>query len=212
MKNGDKASAVVLGLNVAFLALAVCFGLDLWGHPRKLYPIPPVDPQFTEPSTIRKSYAELIRSKADLSDFDCYACHDRKKPPTLRFDTNQNLVIPSEHSDVVMGHGRHNRNNNCFNCHDEQNLELLQTRDGHQVKLADSPPLCGSCHGPTYRDWEAGAHGRTGGYWNRPAGEAKRQICVDCHNPHQPKIPPRQPAPAPHPLRPLPQVSAANGH
>ena len=55
-----------------------------------------------------------------------------------------------------MGHGTHNRNNNCFNCHDEQNLELLQTRDGRQIKLAESPLLCGSCHGPTYRDWEAG--------------------------------------------------------
>ena len=65
-----------------------------------------------------------------------------------------------------MKHGTHDRNNNCFNCHDEQNLELLQTRDGRQIKLAESPPLCGSCHGPTYRDWEGGAHGRTGGYWD----------------------------------------------
>ncbi len=202
MKNGDKTSAVLLGLTLAFVALAVAFSLNLWGHPAKPYPIPLVDAQFTEPSTIRKSYAELIRAKADLSDFDCYACHDRKKPPTLRFDTNQVIIVPSEHSDVVMGHGRHNRNNNCFNCHDEQNLELLQTRDGHQVKLAESPALCGSCHGPTYRDWEAGAHGRTGGFWNRPAGPIKRQICVDCHNPHSPKIPGRQPAPPPHPLRP----------
>ncbi len=213
MNNGDKTSAVLLGLTVAFAGLAIAFALNLWGHPPKPYPIPLVDPQFTETSTIRKSYAELIRAKADLSDFDCYACHDRKKPPTLRFDTNQVIIVPTEHADVVMAHGRHNRNNNCFNCHDEQNLELLQTRDGREVKLAESPALCGSCHGPTYRDWEAGAHGRTGGFWNKAAGPIKRQICVDCHNPHAPKIPGRKPAPPPHPLRPVViQASADHSH
>ena len=130
----------------------------------------------------------------------------------LRFDAQHNLIVPKEHSDIVMGHGTHDRNNNCFNCHDEQNLELLQTRDGRQIKLAESPPLCGSCHGPTYRDWEAGAHGRTGGYWDRTAGPMKRQICVDCHNPHRPKIPPRKPAPGPHLLHPVAAVAAEASH
>ena len=83
----------------------------------------------------------------------------------------------------------HNRNNNCFNCHDEQNLELFQTRDGRELSFGDSTPLCGSCHGPTYRDWEAGAHGRTSGLWNRDPAGFKRQNCVSCHNPHSPKVP-----------------------
>lgn len=120
--------------------------------------------------------------------------------------------MPKEHSDIVMAHGRHNRNNNCFNCHDEQNLVLFQTRDGRQLKFQDSPSLCGSCHGPTYRDWEAGAHGRTGGYWKLDAGAPKRQICVDCHNPHSPKIPPRTPLPGPHPLRPAGMTAAVAQH
>jgi uncharacterized CHY-type Zn-finger protein len=111
-----------------------------------------------------------------------------------------------------MGHGTHNRNNNCFNCHDEQNLELLQARDGRQIKLVESPLLCGSCHGPTYRDWEAGAHGRIGGYWDRSLGPMKRQICVDCHNPHRPKIPPCKPAPGPHLLHPVASVAAKASH
>lgn len=196
-----NASTVLLGLTLVFAVLAVSFLLNLWGHPPPLAPVPLADLQFTVPSTIRQSYAALIREKADLSDFDCYGCHDKKSPPVLRYDTNLNLIIPSEHSTIVMSHGRHNRNNNCYNCHDEQNLELLQTRDGHEVKLAESAALCGSCHGPTYRDWEAGAHGRTMGYWSKALGQSQRQICVDCHNPHQPKIPPRTPAPAPYPLR-----------
>jgi len=116
------------------------------------------------------------------------------------------VIVPKEHDDIVMAHGRHNRNNNCFNCHDETNLELLQTRDGRHLKIVESPALCGSCHGPTYRDWEAGVHGRTSGYWKRAPGETDkmdRKVCTSCHNPHSPPFPSRPPAPGPHPLHPL---------
>jgi hypothetical protein len=211
--NGNGRTGIVLVLlAAAFFALALKFAARDGAGSAMPARIPLVDTQFLDTATIRKSYAELVRGKADLSDFDCYACHEKGKPPVLRFDAQHNIVVPKEHEDVVMGHGTHNRNNNCFNCHDEQNLELLQTRDGRQVKLAESPSLCGSCHGPTYRDWEAGAHGRTGGYWNRAAGPMNRQICVDCHNPHRPKIPPRKPAPGPHLLHPLTTDAADASH
>ena len=207
MKIEFRASATLMILAITFGALAVSFSFDHWGRPRRRKPIPLVDTEFLNTATIRQSYAELIRLGEDLSDFDCYACHERGKPPPIRYDPDHNIIIPKEHSDIVMGHGRHNRNNNCFNCHNEQNLELLQTRDGHELKLAESVPLCGSCHGPTYRDWEAGVHGRTGGFWDTKAGELKRQICVDCHNPHNPKIPARKPAPGPHLLHPVAEVA-----
>ena len=190
-----------MGLSVVFATLAAGFFLNPQGQPSLLYPIPLVGTNVLDTATVRRSYADMVRAGEDLSDFDCYACHERGKSPTLRYDTNQNLVVPKEHSDIVMGHGSHGRNNNCFNCHNETNLELLQTRDGHEVKFADSPVLCGSCHGPTYRDWEAGAHGRTSGYWNRGLGAAQRKACVNCHNPHSPRFPSRPPAPGPHPLR-----------
>ena len=198
MNGRDKTLVVLRVLIVCFIGLAVAFLANLWGQPRGLPPIPPVDPSVIDTATVRESYADLIRNKADLSDFDCYTCHEKGKPPPLRFDTNQVIIIPKEHSDVVMGHGRHNRNNNCFNCHDETNLELFQTRDGRELKLSESTPLCGSCHGPTYRDWEAGAHGRISGYWNRELGAFTRKDCVNCHNPHSPRFPPRKPAPGPH--------------
>lgn len=206
MTNPPKTGVVLLAIGVVFLVLALAFAKHPGSGPA-LSAIPLVDPALIQPTTIRTSYVQLIRAKADLSDFDCYGCHEKAKPPVLRFDTNLNLIIPDEHKDIVMAHGSHNRNNNCFNCHDEHNLTLLQTRDGHEVKLEESPPLCGSCHGPTYRDWEAGVHGRTGGYWARDKGEFRRQICVDCHNPHHPKIPSRQPLPGPHPLHPTPPPS-----
>jgi hypothetical protein len=201
MKSQNNTSTALRSLIVLFTLLSAAFLLNLRGHPARLAPIRLVDPSFTSNATVRVSYAELIRDKADLSDFDCYACHERNKPPPLRFDEQHNLIIPKEHSNLVMGHGTHNRNNLCFNCHDDTNLELFQTRDGRQLKLSESTPLCGSCHGPTYRDWEAGAHGRTSGHWKREMGPITRVDCVSCHNPHAPKFPGRQPAPGPHPLR-----------
>ena len=82
----------------------------------------------------------------------------------------------------------------------EQNLLTLQVRDGREVGFDNIPQLCGSCHGPNLRDWEAGAHGRTSGYWNHSLGAADRLSCANCHNPHAPRIPTREPAPPPHSL------------
>jgi len=31
----------------------------------------------------------------------------------LRYDANHKLIVPQEHSDIVMGHGEQGRNNNC---------------------------------------------------------------------------------------------------
>jgi hypothetical protein len=199
--NDAKTTKVLLLLSAAFVVLALAFLGNLWGRTSALPPIPLVDTNFLSTATVRQAYPDLVKAGEDLSDFDCYACHEKGKPPPLRFDTNQNLIIPKEHSDIVMHHGSHERNNNCFNCHNENNLTQLQTRDGHEVMFTNSQLLCGSCHGPTLRDWEAGVHGRTSGFWDRALGPADRKLCVNCHNPHAPKFPGRKPAPGPHPLR-----------
>jgi formate-dependent nitrite reductase cytochrome c552 subunit len=201
MNDAAKKQLVLAGLSVGCLALAGAFLLDLWGRPVSLKPIPPLDPIFTNTATVRVSGAELVRTGGDASGLDCYTCHDKEKRLVLHLDAQQNIILPDEHKDLTMGHGRHNRNNHCFNCHDETNLELLQTRDGRPLKLLESSALCGSCHGPTFRDWEAGAHGRISGSWSRTAGQFQRQDCVSCHDPHAPKFPPQKPAPRPHPLR-----------
>jgi hypothetical protein len=201
MNENSKTRAVLILLAISFCALTLAFLRNLWGHPPMLPPIALVSVEFTNTATVRRSYAERVRAKDDVSEFDCYGCHEPKKPPVLRFDTNHNIVLPKEHEDLVMGHGRHNRNNNCFNCHNETNLVVLQTRDGRELKLSEPTALCGSCHGPTYRDWELGIHGRTSGYWDRQLGPADRKSCVSCHNPHSPAFPSRPPAPGPHHLR-----------
>ena len=200
--NTTRPSSLVLKLlSLVFVLLSAAFYFELWGRTPTLPPIPPVDPAFTNTTTVRVSGAELVRTGGDASGLDCYACHDRKKQVVLKFDAEKRIILAEEHNDLVMAHGTHNRNNNCFNCHDEVNLELLQTRDGRELKLLESTPLCGSCHGPTYRDWEAGVHGRTSGFWDPKSGALTRQACVSCHDPHSPKFPPQKPAPGPHSLR-----------
>jgi len=205
----SNKQATLLFLAMAFALLTLAFLGNLWGKLPATVAIPLVDTNFLETATVRRSYADLIKAGEDLSDFDCYACHEKDKPPPLRFDENQKLIIPKEHSNIEMHHGSHERNNNCFNCHNETNLEALQTRDKRELKMSDSTPLCGSCHGPTYRDWEAGVHGRTGGYWERSLGATDRANCVNCHNPHSPKFPSRPPAPGPYPLHSVTRRTAA---
>jgi len=191
------------GLTLLFLALAAMFAKNLWGHVETRKEIPLVDKKFLETTPWRKTYVDFVKSKDKdaLEDYDCYTCHEKNKPPTIRFDAKNKIIIPKEHSNIVMGHGSHDRNDLCFNCHNEQNLLTLQSRDGRELKFDNIPQLCGSCHGPTYRDWEAGAHGRTSGFWDRSQGPGERLVCANCHNPHAPRIPTREPAPGPHSLR-----------
>ena len=337
MTTNAKTGITVAVLCAAFSALALAFLSDSGGKRQARAPIALVDTNFLDKSTTRKSYADLVRAKADLSDFDCYICHEKKTPPPLRLDTNQNIIVAPEHvgpttfaaddissnnwagiieqfrehtnpvstllwqslsnseqlllkdykpsepsakqtqdavlavlnkliggpciyeagrfkgillgaetvvylqhiptganlahlnrllledaypielsrdrsGDIVMGHGQHGRNNNCFNCHNETNLVLLQPRDGRELTFAESTKLCGSCHGPTLRDWDAGAHGRTSGYWDETrVKDRQRKDCVNCHNPHSPRFPSRQPAPGPHPLKELTATAAPPG-
>ena len=200
MKNGGRTSLVLGALAVIFTGIFAAFLADLPGRPAPRPLIPLVDKSFLSTATVRISYSDLVKAKEDLSDFDCYGCHQKSKPPVLTFDENQKLIVPKAHKDIVMGHGSHGRNNNCFNCHNENNLLVLQPRDGRDLKFSESTLLCGSCHGPTFRDWENGVHGRTSGYWNRDLGAIDRKDCVNCHDPHSPKFPSRAPAPGPHSL------------
>ncbi len=197
---GGKSDLVLAVLGVAFLTMAGLLVANLWGRTPARPNIPLVEVKFLATTPWRQSYAALVAAKEDMSDYDCYGCHEKDKPPPIRYDENHKILIPKEHSDIVMGHGSHDRNNLCYNCHNEQNLLTFQVRDGRELKFDNSPPLCGSCHGPTYRDWEAGAHGRISGYWDARAGAAQRLACVSCHNPHAPRIPTREPAPGPHSL------------
>src|SRR3954468_2518392 len=125
-KRAARTRRLLAGLAGGFLGLAALFVANLWGHPPPRQDIPPVDASFLETTPWRRTYADLKAAKEDLSDYDCYGCHEKNKPPPIRFDANQKIVIPKEHENIVMGHGSHDRNNLCYNCHNEQNLVTLQ--------------------------------------------------------------------------------------
>jgi hypothetical protein len=104
----------------------------------------------------------------------------------------------SQHRHIGLDHGT---NDACLNCHDNDDRGRLALRDGETVAFADSPQLCAQCHGTTHRDWEAGIHGRTNGYWDAERGASERQVCVACHDPHHPAFPQLEPLPGPNTLR-----------
>lgn len=41
--------------------------------------------------------------------------------------------------------------------------------------------MCAKCHGPRYREWQQGAHGRSNGYWDNTRGESRRLGRTECH-------------------------------
>jgi len=100
MNSANKKSAVLIGLSASFSVLAVTFLLNLEGQP----------PHLDFHSSCRHELPRYLdrapvlcgpgSGEEDLSDFDCYVCHEQGKPPTLRYDSEQNLIIPKEHSDM----------------------------------------------------------------------------------------------------------------
>src|SRR5579862_5001903 len=114
-----RTRSVLALLSAAFLALALLFLMDPWRHPAKSAPIPLVESNFISTATARLSAADLVRTGGDTSGLDCYTCHEKNKSLKLKLNAEGDVIVPKEHDDIVMAHGRHHRNNNCFNCHDE---------------------------------------------------------------------------------------------
>ncbi len=132
-----------------------------------------------------------------IAGFDrtCMDCH-RTFPP--RDDPPVKLL---QHQDIVLDHGINDR---CRNCHYDVDRNRLVLHDGSVIGYDQVVELCAKCHGPTYRDWQRRAHGRTNGYWDTSAGEQVRLNCTECHDPHMPRVPamdPLPPLPGPHTLR-----------
>ena len=121
--------------------------------------------------------------------YPCSNCHasmelNRKK-----------RVLKEEHTDIKLHHAETMRW--CLDCHDAGNRDKLRLYNGELIKFTESYRLCGECHGPQYRDWRAGIHGKRTGYFT---GSGKRTyfLCAHCHDPHEPKFKPLKPEPPPH--------------
>ncbi|NOX59513.1 MAG: hypothetical protein GXP29_11740 [Planctomycetes bacterium] len=122
----------------------------------------------------------------------CNACHKLFKS---NWDGKRPLA---QHLDIKMGHGI---NNDCRNCHARDDRERLVLHDGTTVPFAKTEQLCRQCHGPVFRDWERGAHGKTLGSWKPSSPDAHRLTCAECHDPHAPAYASMAPLPGPNTLR-----------
>ncbi len=129
--------------------------------------------------------------------YNCMECH-KLFPAKWHYDRPLN-----EHKHIVLDHGN---NRYCLNCHHPANRNAFVDYDGGEIAQADVVQLCAKCHGPIYRDWQAGVHGRANGFWNAELGGKTRLRCIQCHDPHSPKFKPMKPLPplqypprAPHP-------------
>ena len=124
--------------------------------------------------------------------YRCNDCHEIIPSPA---ETDR---ILTQHNEIVLKHGINTR---CFNCHHRTNRNAFVDDFGHEISWDQPQLLCAKCHGPVYRDWQHGSHGRTNGYWDTARGPQTRRKCIECHDPHQPPFPPMKPSPAPHTLR-----------
>ena len=121
-----------------------------------------------------------------LDYFPCNDCHSELEPNPLRRE------LVEMHDDIVFDHDSENRW--CLACHHAFNRDSLLLAGGKLLGFNESYKLCGQCHGPKYRDWKLGIHGKRTGEWN---GEKQYLLCVHCHDPHSPRFKGMQPLPTP---------------
>ena len=121
--------------------------------------------------------------KSNMS-FSCMECH-KHVPKNYK---KRKLI--GEHTKIKMAHS----DLWCFSCHAKEDRSKLILINGKTIPFKDMTKQCAQCHGPVYRDWKAGIHGKRTGMWN---GKKQTQSCNQCHDPHNPPFQPMKPFAAP---------------
>lgn len=133
-----------------------------------------------ETTPVRGAFRPL-RNRRTGFEYKCSECHTGKETPVPRRE------LVSEHAEIqdIFTHGE---NTACVSCHHATDRNVYVAHDGTPISPEEPARLCGKCHGPTYRDWRAGTHGRQNGYWDKALGAREALVCVQCHDPHRPKF------------------------
>jgi hypothetical protein len=175
----------------------VLVALGILAIPGADAPPPPVGTVIVDPASFtsdppRPMFADPPFIDVGAYSYRCEECHRffESAPETGRRLT--------QHEHIVLDHGLNAR---CFNCHDRADRDRLALEGTASVPFDDVALMCAKCHGPTFRDWELGIHGRTSGYWNDTLGEPVRLVCTECHDPHAPAFGPMSLLPGPNTLR-----------
>lgn len=175
-----------------FLGLAAALWLGSGGTQTPGAPTPGVDASLLRAGARRETLGDP--PLVNIAGFEqrCNACH---KLFRSNWDGKRALT---QHQHIALAHGI---NNQCDNCHAREDRERLVLHDGSQVPFTRTETLCAQCHGPVFRDWERGTHGKMLGSWDPGAASARRLSCAECHDPHAPAFDPIAPLPGPNTLR-----------
>lgn len=135
-----------------------------------------------------------LRNRRTGFEYRCTECHADFTSLRRQHD------LPGEHA-AVYGAFNHGLNANCLNCHNPIDRDAYADSDGSSIPADQPARLCAKCHGPIYREWETGIHGRQNGFWDERFGPRRKLLCVQCHDPHNPRFAPLTPDPPPAPPR-----------
>lgn len=174
-----------------FVIMAAILSADVWPYSNPVLMPTTVPASATDSTPVRKISFRPEITLAGMT-YRCSECHDLFPSPS---ETDRPLT---QHQNIKREHGINNR---CFNCHHRTNREAYADDKGDPIPYNQPQILCAKCHGPVYRDWLHGVHGRSNGYWNPKYGRMERLKCVECHDPHSPAFTPMAPAPGPNTLR-----------
>ncbi len=150
----------------------------------------------SHPPPVPSGTVSVLDRRPLIPTFPCSRCHDSRAPDA------RPRALTEFHTQRVLDHGM--EGGWCYRCHTEGDADHLHLADGTRVGFDAAYELCGSCHGDKLRDWRAGIHGLTTGFW---LGDRERHSCPACHDPHQPRFPLMTPEHAPAPPRTAPRPS-----
>lgn len=186
---------------MAFAAVAAVLLWDPLPPRPPILAATPVPAWAVDPTPVRQPLFKPVYAFAGFT-YSCMDCHRIIPSPA---ETSRRLT---QHTEIELGHGINTR---CFNCHHPVNRNAFVDDFGAEIPWNEPQRLCAKCHGPVYRDWQAGSHGRSNGYWDLAKGPQTRLRCIQCHDPHVPPFAAMRPAPGPNTLRLGPQRPPAHG-
>ena len=139
----------------------------------------------TTVEVIQESHSFLMPDrKGQITSFPCNECHT-KPLQELKEEGKKKA-----HWDIKVIHADPEVMN-CATCHNGNSMNNLQSLAAASIDFNHSYKLCAQCHSDQFKDWVGGAHGKNIGGWANPR---VAMTCVNCHNPHQPKIVSRWPS------------------
>lgn len=112
------------------------------------------------------------------------SCHNGIVPASFPRDKNPRLLETHKNIALEATNLPHGRGGIwCLDCHHPTQRNKLIDNMGQPISFDQPQTLCGKCHGPIYRDWRDGIHGKRIGEW-ASTGKKRWFVCTECHNPH----------------------------